>query len=163
LTEKDPAAKKKVRIYPTAESGRVGIDELLRSGRAADALAGSVAAEEADLVERLVHALSGGTRAAVGIAEVKEAMDQGAVETLLVAEELLSDESLNSVLERARTAKARVFIVRGDGEPGARLRALGRLGAILRFDWAPAEGRGAHRPGSTGSPGPLRAGPRSGA
>ncbi|MCI4318183.1 MAG: hypothetical protein L3J96_06555 [Thermoplasmata archaeon] len=164
LTEKDPVAKKKVRIYPTAEAGRVGIDELLRSGRAAEALAGSVAAEEADLVERLVLALGGGTRAAVGLSEVKQALDQGAIETLLAAEELLSDPALNSILDGARAAKARVFIVRGDGEPGARLRALGRVGAILRFDWAPAEGRGAGRaPVSTGSPGPLRAGPRSGA
>ncbi|MGI0131786.1 MAG: mRNA surveillance protein pelota [Thermoplasmata archaeon] len=163
LTEKDAAARKKVRVYPTAESGRVGIDELLRSGRAAEALAGSVAAEEADLVERLVTALGGGTRAAVGMQEVRDALDIGAVETMLVAEEMLTETSIIPLLERAREARARVFVVRGDAEPGAKLRALGHIGAILRFDWAPAAGRGGRATPPTGSPGPLREGPRSGA
>lgn len=163
LTEKDAEARRKVRVFPAAESGRVGIDELLRSGRAAEALAGSVAAEEADLVERLVTALGGGTRAAVGRAEVEEALGVGAAETVLVAEEWLTEPSVLPLLEEARKARARVFVVRGDGEPGARLRALGRVGAILRFDWAPVSGRGQKTPAPTGSPAPPREGPRSGA
>ena len=44
---------------PTAESGRVGVDELLKSGRATEVLRGSVAAEEAEVVERLVPLFDG--------------------------------------------------------------------------------------------------------
>ncbi len=156
LQESDPALAKKLRVYPTSESGRVGIDELLRSGRATEALVGSVAAEEAEMVERLVRAVAGGLRAAVGRAEVAEAVEAGAAETLLVAEDVLADPALETVLDRARAAKVRLFVVRGEGEAGKRLAGLGRIAALLRYDWtSPTR--------ATGSPGPTPAGPRSGA
>ncbi len=155
LGEVEPALAKRVRVYPTAESGRVGIDELLRSGRATEALRGSVAAEEAEMVERLVRSLAGGVRAAVGPIEVPEAIDAGAVETVLLSESLLADAALAPVLDRARAARVRLFVVRDDGEAGKRLAGLGRIAAILRWDWV-SPGR------FTGSPGSPREGPRSG-
>jgi protein pelota len=136
LLEALPAAKSKVKVFATAEAGRVGLDELLRSGRAAEALQGNVAAEEADLVERLVTALGGGKRAAVGVREVGEALAGGAVETLLVHEDLLRDASVAPLLEEARSGRGRVFVVRGGGAAARRLEGLGKIGAILRFDWS---------------------------
>jgi protein pelota len=155
LAEVDPDLHRKVRVYSTSESGRVGVDELLRSGKASEALRGSVAAEEAEVVERLVRSLAGGRRAAVGPAEVAEAVDAGAVETLLVSESMLVDPAMAPTLERARAARVRIFVVRDDGEAGHRLQALGRIAAILRYDWTSATPRG--------STGPPRAGPRNGA
>ncbi len=142
LLERDPAARGKVRVYPTAESGAVGLQELFRSGRATEVLSESVAAQEADLVERLVTALGGGRRAAVGVAEVEEALGLGAVETLVVHEELLRDPRVGPILEEARRGRGRVFVVRGEGEAGRRLAALGKIGALLRFDFAPSRPRG---------------------
>jgi protein pelota len=142
LLEAAPEAAKKLRIVSTSEAGRAGLDELLRSGKAEEALAGSMAAEEASGVEGLLAALSGGRRAAVGPAEVKEATEGGAVESLLVSESLLPDPAIGELLDQARRARAKVLIVRDDGDPGKRLAALGRIAAILRYDWAPAEGRG---------------------
>jgi protein pelota len=136
LIEADPAVKKKLTIVPTSGSGRVGIEELLRSGRASETLAQSVAAVEADLVEQLVTALGGGRRAAVGRDEVTEAVQGGAVETLLIGEESLRDPAVVTVLDQARAGRGKVLIVRGDGEAGRRLHGLGDIGAILRFDWA---------------------------
>ena len=156
LKESAPDVARRTRLYPTAESGRVGVDELLRSGKASEVLRGSVAAEEAEVVERLVTALAGGRRAAVGPAEVAEAVEGGAPETILVAEERLTDPAVAEVLDRSRGAKARIFVVRSEGEAGARLAALGGIGAILRYDWTSA--RGPSRP-----TGPPRATPRSGA
>jgi protein pelota len=156
LAEEDPPLAKKMRLYPTSESGRVGVDELLKSGRATEALRGSVAAEEAEVVERLVRALAGGTRAAVGATEVAEAVDAGAAETILLSESLLPDTALAPVLDRAREARVRLFVVRDEGEAGRKLTALGRIGALLRYDWmSPSR--------LTGSPGSPRAVPRSGA
>ncbi len=156
LTEEDPALAKKARLFPTSESGRVGVDELLRSGRASEALRGSVAAEESEVVERLVRSLAGGTRAAVGAREVAEAVDAGAVETLLVSDLRLTDPEVVPVLDRARAGQARLFVVREEGEAGKRLAGLGGVAAILRYDW-----RSPSR--ATGSPGSPRAPPRSGA
>jgi len=157
LAEVDPALRARARIYATSESGRVGVDELLRSGRAAEALAGTVAAEELGLVEELIRGLASGTRAAVGREEVEEAVAFGAVGTLLVSESLLADPTAIPVLEQARRAKARLFVVRDDGEAGRRLRSLGGVGAILRFNWTSA--RPKERP--TRSPGSPRADPRT--
>jgi len=154
LAETDPALHKKLRVYSTSESGRVGVDELLRSGRASEALRGSVAAEEAEVVERLVRSLAGGRRAAVGPAEVAEAADAGAVDTLLVSESLLADPGVAPTLDRARAARVRIFVVRDEGEAGHRLQALGRIAAILRYDWTSSSP-------PTGSTGPPRGGPRS--
>jgi len=156
LSEEDPAIARKSRVYPTSESGRVGVDELLKSGRATEVLRGSVAAEEAEVVERLVRALAGGTRAAIGPGEVAEAVDAGAAETVLVSESLLPDASIAPVLDRARAAHVRLFVVRDEGEAGRKLTALGRIGALLRYDWtSPSR--------FTGSPGSPRAAPRTGA
>ncbi len=136
-----PAVKPRLRILPTAESGRTGIDELLRSGRASEALAGIAAADESELVERLVTALGGGKRAAVGPEEVRAAIEQGAGETVLVSEDLLRAPEVAPLLDLARAARARIFVVREDGEPGKRLAGLGRIGALLRYDWVPPTGR----------------------
>jgi protein pelota len=156
LAEVDPALHRKVRVYSTAESGRVGVDELLRSGKASEALRGSVAAEEAEVVERLIRSLAGGRRAAVGAAEVAEAVDAGAVETLLVSESLLVEPAIAPTLDSARASRVRIFVVRDEGEAGRRLQALGRVAAILRYDWT-------SRGGATGSTGPPRGAPQSAA
>jgi len=156
LSEADPALHRKLTVVATAESGRVGIDELLRSGRASEVLRGSVAAEEAEVVERLVRSLASGVRAAVGPAEVAEAVAAGAVELILVSESLLADATLAPALDRARAARARILVVQDEGEAGKRLGALGRVAAILRYDWtSPSR--------ATGSTAGSRAGPRTGA
>lgn len=156
IQEKAPEIARRLRVYPTAESGRVGVDELLKSGRASEVLRGTVAAEEAEVVERLVRALAGGTRAAVGREEVAEAVDAGATETILVSEELLPDPEVIPILDRSRGSKTRIFVVRSEGEAGGRLAAFGGIGAILRYDWTSSR-----RP--RGSTGATRAGPRGGA
>jgi protein pelota len=156
IAESDPALRRRILIYSTGASGRVGVDELLRSGRAAEALQGAAAAEEAALVEKLVEGLSSGTRSAVGLEEVHDAVESGAVETLLCSESRLHEGEVSAILERARADQAHLFIVRDDDAPGRRLKGLGGIGAILRYDWRSPRA-------TTGSPGPPRAGPRSGA
>lgn len=150
----DPVAGR-LTVLASAESGLAGVDELLRSGRASEVLRASVAAEEAELVERLVTALSG-QRAAVGPGEVEEASEAGAVETLLVAEALLTDPRVLRSMELARGSRARLLVVREESPSGKRLAGLGGAGAILRYAWRPS---GDGRP--TGSPERPRAAPRS--
>ncbi len=157
LAESLPEIAKRVRVYPTAEGGRVGVDELLRSGRASEVLRASVAAEEAEVVERLVQAVAGGRRAAIGLREVAEALDAGAAETVLVSENVLADPNVARTLERVRGSRARLFVVRAEDAPGRRLAGLGHVAAILRYDWTSAT------PGAArGSPGPPRGAPRTG-
>ncbi len=155
IGETEPELGRRLKVYPAAEGGRVGVDELLRSGRASEVLRASVAAEEAEVVERLVQAVAGGRRAAVGLREVAEASEAGAVETLLVGERLLTAPAVLAILDRSRGSRARVFVVRADDPPGRRLAGLGDIAAILRYDWS-SEGP------ATGSPAPPRGAPRGG-
>jgi protein pelota len=141
LAERQPSLRAKIKVFPAAEAGPAGIQELLRSGRASEALAGVVAAEEAGLIERLVAALGGGRRAAVGLSEVAEAVAQGAPEVILLHESRLHDAAAVRLVDRAREARARLFVVRDEGEAGRRLLALGGVAAILRFDWTPSTPR----------------------
>src|SRR5208282_3881347 len=105
---------------------------------------------------RAPHPLAGGTRAAVGPVEVAEAVEAGAAETILVSESLLPEPAVAPTLDRAREAHVRLFVVRDEGEAGKKLTALGRIAALLRYDWtSPSR--------FTGSPGSPRVGPRSGA
>jgi protein pelota len=154
LGETDPALAGRLKVYPASEGGRVGVDELLRSGRASEVLRASVAAEEAEVVERLVQAVAGGRRAAVGRREVGEALEAGAVETVLVSETLLADPEVVKILDRVRSSRAQLFVVRADEPPGQRLKGLGEIAALLRYDWTSAGP-------ATGSPGPPRAAPRT--
>jgi protein pelota len=154
LAETAPGLAKRIRVYPAAEGGRVGVDELLRSGRASEVLRTSVAAEEAEVVEHLVQAVAGGRRAAVGLREVAEALEGGAAETVLVNESVLADPQVVQVLDRVRASRARLFVVRAEDGPGKRLAGLGNIAAILRYDWTSAAG-------PRGSPGPPRGTPRT--
>ncbi|HEV2426876.1 MAG TPA: hypothetical protein VGS61_01515 [Acidimicrobiales bacterium] len=100
-------------------------------------LRSSAAAEEAELVEGLITELSG-HRASVGRAETAEAVEAGAAETLLLLDTLLTDPAIAPTLEAARAGRARVFIVREEGEPGRRLAGLGGIAARLRYEWRPS-------------------------
>ena len=133
LTETSPGLARLVRVYPASESGRVGVDEVLRSGRASEVLRASVAAEEAESVERLVRAVASGTRAAVGRREVGEAIDAGAVETLLVSDSVVRDLAIERMMHDAEGARGTVVLVSPHHEAGAKLEGLGGVAALLRF------------------------------
>jgi protein pelota len=135
LGEKYPALKPKLKLLPTAESGGSGVHELLRSGRASEVLRGSVAAEESNLLERWVTGMAGTRLSAIGLEEVGGALAAGAVETLLVLDTRLTDPALGDLLQTADQQQTHLFIVRDDGATGDRLRALGGVGALLRYPW----------------------------
>lgn len=146
LAEADPKIRSKLTLLSAAESGRAGLDELLRSGAAQAALAGSLAAEESSAVEALLAALATGRRAAVGRREVEEATTAGAVESALISESLLPDPAVGAMLDRLRQDRAKLLIVRDEGDPGKRLLGLGGIAAILRYDWVPTSRLSGSRP-----------------
>lgn len=135
LAALSPPPKAKVTITATSEAGLAGVHELLRSGKAEEALAGSLAAKEASEVERLLLALGREGGAALGPRELQGAVEAGAVETLLVLDAKLRDDAVIPILEAARAARASVLVVRSDAPPGKRLAALGGMGGVLRFPW----------------------------
>ena len=141
LVERSPEWKGRIRVFGTSESGLPGIHELLRSGKAEEALSASVVAREEATVERLLRSLGGGGMGAVGDHEVFQAVRASAVETLLVLEDRLTERPVQDLVESAHQAQSGVLIVRSDGEAGRRLRGLGGVAALLRYPFLPSRSK----------------------
>ncbi len=135
IPDRIPATRGKIRVFPSSVAGLAGVHEVLRSGRAEEVLGESMAAQEAKAVERLVQALGTRDMTALGPSSVEVALDAGAVESLLVLEDLLRDPSVGRALETATRQRTHVLIVRRGGEAGSRLMGLGGIAAILRYPW----------------------------
>lgn len=142
LGERVPEWKGRVRVFGTSESGLPGVHELLRSGKAAEALSASVVAREEATVERLLRALGAGGMSSVGDREVSSAVQASAVQTLLVLEDRLRERGVQDLVESAHRSQSEVLIVRADGEAGRRLRGLGGVAALLRYPFQGPPGEG---------------------
>jgi protein pelota len=68
---------------------------------------------------------------------VKKALDYGAIETLLVADEMLRLErekgNIDSLLMAVERAQGKVVVFSTEFEPGQKLHALGGIAALLRY------------------------------
>ncbi|HEY3422814.1 MAG TPA: mRNA surveillance protein pelota [Methanocellaceae archaeon] len=129
----------KVIIEDTSSIGSSGFQEVLRRGAIERVAQEMRVTREARLIEQLLVEISRDGKATYGYDETKKAINYGAVETLLIADETLRNfrekgmldvERLMSAVERAR---GRVVIFSTEFEPGMRLEKLGGVAGLLRF------------------------------
>ncbi len=128
--ERGPRLSLPVILEHTSTAGRAGITEMVRSAGSRILMETRVA-RESQLVEALLAEISKSGLAAYGSREVSEALDMGAVETLLVSEARVRE--LEPLLERTEKQAGRVAIISGDHDAGERLLHLGGIAALLRF------------------------------
>lgn len=117
-------------VAPTGHPGMIGIKEALNRGIVEQIIKDSRLAFETRLVEQLLGDIIT-NQAAYGIQEVKRAIQQGAVHTLLVTHHLVRKHE--SVLKMAEEKGARVHVISGLHEAGEKLDGLGGIGALLRY------------------------------
>jgi protein pelota len=113
--------------------GVSGFQEVLRRGAVSRVLETSRIAQEARLIEDLFREIATSGRAAYGIKEVENAISFGAVESLLVLDELARRRETDPLMRAVRDARGKVVIFSSEFEPGERLRSLGGVAALLRF------------------------------
>ncbi len=120
--------------------GRAGVEEILRRQTLAEALkAYSVARAEHVMAEILREAASNPERVVFGIEEVLEASELGAVDTLLIIEDLVYSiddeerEKANRLVENTEKYRGEVIFVPSDSPIGEKLRAMGGALARLRY------------------------------
>jgi protein pelota len=113
--------------------GVSGFQEVLRRGTLERILESSRVAKESKLIEDLFREIARDGRAAYGLSEVKGAMDFGAVETLLVLDEMARRPDVDPLIRQIMNSRGRVVVFSSEFEPGERLQALGGIGALLRF------------------------------
>ena len=108
-----------------------GLQELLEKSQ--DVLADEEVTHEKELMQRFLTALAKNPdNVSYGLEETKRALELGAVDTLLLSEDL--EESVSDELDaKAQETGSKVEIVSTDTREGVQLRDLGKVAALLRF------------------------------
>ena len=136
LQESYPELAKRVVIEDTSVTGRTGIYEVIRRGIVDKVYHENRVAKEIQLVERVIEEIAKNGLAAYGIGEVEEGANYGAIETLLILDELLKGgmrERIEQLMEFVRQMRGNIVIVSSEHEGGEKLKALGGIAALLRY------------------------------
>lgn len=133
-------AKLKVYVDSASNGGFQGVKEAVRRGVLRRVLKDFSVIEEAELMEQLLaHISRGDGKAAYGLDEVEKAATYGAVDKLLVLDELIRSQDLElrgrveRIIEAAENSGAQVKIFSCVEEPGVQLKSIGGIAALLRF------------------------------
>ncbi len=130
---RDAPLASKIHMHGTAHAGMQGIQEALRSGVGAKVFGETRVGYETQLVEKLLEAIATDRPCAYGVAEVAEAVDAGAVETLLVSDAVVRDAGIEDLMRAVESARGAVVLVSRHHEAGQKLEGLGGVAALLRF------------------------------
>ncbi len=133
LQSHDAPLAAKVQSQGTTQAGMRGIQEALKSGMGSKLFADSRVAVETQMVEKVLEAIATNRPVAYGRKEVGEAVESGAVETLLVSESVVRDLTVEQLMHDAEAARGTVVLVSPHHEAGAKLEGLGGVAALLRF------------------------------
>ncbi len=128
-----PDLAERITMDDASSIGRSGFQEVLRRGAVSRVLEDSRIAQETKLIEDLFREIATDGKAAYGLKEVQDAVNYGAVEHLLVLDEVVRRRSLESLMRDVASARGKVVIFSSEFEPGERLRSLGGVAALLRF------------------------------
>lgn len=118
----------------TSIGGRAAANEIMREG-AADALLGDFAmAKQVRLIEEALARIAARGAVAYGRAEIETAVEQGAIESLVIEAGLLRSEPFwNEAARQVRAANGEVVQAGQDHDAGEQLMAMGGALALLRW------------------------------
>lgn len=138
-----PEIASKTVVEDSTMIGIQGFLEVLKKGSIDKIMQESRLAREASMMDALLKEIAIDGKAAYGPAEVKTAVDYGAVEALLVADEKLreeretaetaSDLSVEKMMKDVEAGQGKIIIFSTEFEPGQKLNALGGIAALLRY------------------------------
>lgn len=135
LGEKNPELLKHISFDSCSSAEESGVYELLKRGALAKAIGEARIEREFEYMERFLSEVSRDTGLATyGLAEVKKAIDYGAVDKLFVLDELLrSNKEVEKLVENAERYKCEAHIFSAENQAGKQLEGFGGLAALLRF------------------------------
>jgi len=90
-------------------------------------------AQEKKIMQKFFHKLNvEEKKVAYGKADVRKALEMGAVETLLLSE-VLDDDTIEALEEIAQEFNTEVRIISQETREGVQLRDMGKVAALLRY------------------------------
>ncbi|MEM3421105.1 MAG: mRNA surveillance protein pelota [Candidatus Hadarchaeum sp.] len=135
LRDNFPDLSKTIRLGDASSGGSAGLYEIVRRGLVELVSKEDRLSLETSLMDRLMGEITKEGLATYGKNEVERAVAAGAVERLLVADELLRSnrEDISKILENARKTRSEVIVISTEHDAGKQLTALGGIAAFLRF------------------------------
>jgi peptide chain release factor subunit 1 len=126
-----PIKEKIIGVLDTGYTGQQGLEELV--AKAQDLLAQEEIMKEKISVNRFLDVLATKPKfAAYGEEEVTQAIEAGAVELLLISEDI-DPQKVDILAEEAEKFKGEWVVVSTDTSEGVQLKNLGGIAAILRY------------------------------
>jgi len=125
-----PAA---VATEPTGQSGRVGVQEAIKRGAITRIDKRVRVARETEAVDTFMTRVAREEPATYGPAEVRRALEQGAVELLLVTDGLVRLAEGRALLDLAHRTRAEALVVGTGHDAGVLLERFGGVAALLRY------------------------------
>ncbi|MBD3259192.1 hypothetical protein GF371_01015 [Candidatus Woesearchaeota archaeon] len=127
----DQVAKKIIAVRDTSYTDEFGLQELLQ--KCEDTLASEEIAGEKKIVNRFLGMLAtDAKKVAYGLQQVKDTLELGAVEVLLVSE-ALPEEEAEALEKKAQEFNTEVRMISTETREGVQLKEIGMVGAILRY------------------------------
>ena len=140
LKDKEPSLASKIAVEDVSSGGIGGIYEAIRRGAAWRVFKESMVAEETSLINKLLEGLvKKPSRIAYGLKDVDKAAMYGAVDMLLVADELIrtageAKDAIERIMKVVEDKGGRINIISTEHEAGKQLLSLGGAAAFLRFE-----------------------------
>ncbi|MBI4214825.1 mRNA surveillance protein pelota [archaeon] len=140
LKERNGQLAQKCVIRAINNTGRQGVSELLKTGAVDDIVREFKLAEESKLIEVIVAELGRNGKACYGAEAVGEAINAGAVETLLMLDSFFLEKRAEAkpLLDRAEQFSTRIVFMSGENDDAPKLKAFGGVAALLRYRLGPA-------------------------
>ncbi|HMK53183.1 MAG TPA: mRNA surveillance protein pelota [Methanobacteriaceae archaeon] len=122
------------RIENTGTGGRVGIREVIKKGILDEmATEGRIVHEMRAMSKILEEIGKSSNLVTYGKEEVRAATEAGAVEELMVIDELIRRKDVEKVMNMVENLRGKVMVVSSEHEGGKQLTALGGMAALLRY------------------------------
>ena len=131
--EKEPDLFKKCLVHGTGASGMNGINEAIKTGVIKQITKENRVCFETELVEKLFEEIRKDGLAAYGEKEVTNALNNGAVERLLLTDTLIRTQKGEQLLRLAKNNNSEFTIINTMHDAGKKIEGIGGIGALLRF------------------------------
>lgn len=134
LEDDSPQITEKVMLQDTSVTGYTGIQEVIKRGAVDKVIDESRVSEEVQLMERFLKTLhTEEDKAVYEPKNVAEAAEMGAIEDLLINDNLVTENRYTKVMEAVEDQGGEIHMIHTDHEAGKKLKSLSGIAAILRF------------------------------
>jgi protein pelota len=125
----------RILLETTGQAGMVGVQEAIKRGVVKRLVEDSRVSFETELVEKVLEEISKSGAVSYGLQEITDAVDAGAVESLLVIDHMLREknELVEELLKQTEENGGKVIIISSVHDAGKQLEALGGMAALLRY------------------------------